>query len=158
MSASREAGEPDVVTAETSALAAADAIIDDFGHHRREGYFAGFDTDATFIFHTHPRRLESRAEYEDLWRSWEDEHGFRVHSCTSSNRRIQILGHTAIFSHDVVTDATLDAERGASYERETIVLRYRSGAWRAIHEHLSPAEVVSTDASTPIASEDTNSV
>ena len=126
---------------ENEALAAADAIIDDFGHHRRERYFAGFDADATFVFYTHPKRLESRSEYEALWREWEDEHGFRVHGCASSNRRVQLVGDTAVFTHDVLTDATFDGERGSTTERESIVLTKRAGAWRAVHEHLSPAEV-----------------
>ena len=52
---------------ERAVLAAVDKIIDDFGHHRREAYFSGFDEEATFVFHTSEKRLESRAEYEEVW-------------------------------------------------------------------------------------------
>lgn len=126
-------------TANSEALAAADAIIADFGHHRRIEYFAGFAPDATFVFHTHAARLESRAEYEQLWQEWETNHGFRVHRCVSTNRRVQLVGDVAIFTHDVVTELTMDGEREVGRERETIVLRRHGAAWLAIHEHLSPA-------------------
>jgi ketosteroid isomerase-like protein len=126
-------------SSEAEALAAADAIIADFGSHRALEYFAGFSPDATFVFHTHPIRLESREEYEQLWQQWEDDYGFRVHSCASSNRRLQLVDDIAIFTHDVVTELTMDGEVEIGRERETIVLRRQGGTWLAIHEHLSPA-------------------
>ena len=72
-------------------LAAAAAIVDDFGHHRTSQYFAGFAPDATFMFYTHTERLNSRAEYETLWAQWETNDGFRVHGCRSSNQKVQEL-------------------------------------------------------------------
>lgn len=119
------------------AQAAVDEIIDNFGNHRRDAYFAGFAPDATFLFYTHPIRLESRAAYEQLWESWEEVNGFEVHSCTSSNRRLQVFGQTAVFSHDVDTVVTLDDVTDTVAERETIVLELRDGAWLCVHEHLS---------------------
>jgi hypothetical protein len=119
-------------------LAAADAIIDDFAHHRTGAYFAGFDEGATFVFHTADRRLESRAEYEALWAQWEREDGFRVHGCRSSSRRVQLFSDTAIFTHTVDSRIELGGEVADVAERETIVFVRKSGHWVAVHEHLSP--------------------
>jgi len=119
-------------------LDAADAIVDDFGHHRTEAYFAGFAEDATFVFHTADRRLESRAEYEALWAQWEREDGFRVHACRSSDRRVQLLDGTAIFTHSVDSRIELGGQVDDVAERETIVFARRDGRWVAVHEHLSP--------------------
>ncbi|MGV3733570.1 MAG: nuclear transport factor 2 family protein [Microcella sp.] len=124
---------------EAAVLAAADAIVDDFGHHRTAAYFAGFADDATFVFHTHDRRLESRADYEALWAQWERVDGFRVHGCRSSDRRVQVLGDVAIFTHAVHSTIELGGEVSQVDERETIVFQQRDGRWLAVHEHLSPA-------------------
>lgn len=122
-----------------AALAAADAIIDDFAHHRRDAYFAGFAPEATFLFHNVHHRLESRQHYQDLWAEWEAE-GFRVVSCRSLARRIQIFGTVAVFSHDVHTEASFAGVPVLSRERETIVLELRHGVWLGVHEHLSKSE------------------
>ncbi|TXN31883.1 nuclear transport factor 2 family protein [Lacisediminihabitans profunda] len=121
---------------EASALAAAARIIDDFGNHRRDAYFAGFSPDATFLFHNVDHRLESRAAYERLWAEWEDQ-GFRVHRCLSQNRRVQLFGDMAVFSHDVETEAELGGVTAVTHERETIVLVQTAGLWLGVHEHLS---------------------
>ncbi|MDP9026162.1 MAG: nuclear transport factor 2 family protein [Actinomycetota bacterium] len=123
---------------EPEVLAAVDAIIDDFGHHRRDAYFAGFAEDATFVFHTGRGRLESRADYEAEWDRWEREEGFRVLACHSSARRLQQIGDdVAIFTHDVETELA-DGEGSITLqERETIVLQRRDGRWLCVHEHLS---------------------
>lgn len=124
---------------EADALAAADRIIDDFGHHRRDAYFAGFAPEATFLFHNVDHRLESRAAYEELWREWEAE-GFRVLGCRSSNRRVQVLGSVAVFSHDVDTESEVAGVAETAHERETIVLALTGGIWLGVHEHLSKRE------------------
>lgn len=125
------AGEP---------LAAADRIIADFGANRVDAYFAGFAPDATFLFHTEPTRLESRDEYRRRWDEWVAESGFEVRSCLSTNRRIQVLGDVAVFTHDVQTTVLMDGELLESQERETIVLQRRAeGVWTCVHEHLSTA-------------------
>ena len=124
---------------EADALTAVDRIIDDFAHHRRDAYFAGFAPDATFLFHSVDHRLESRQAYETLWADWESE-GFRVLSCSSTNRRIQLFGSIAVFSHDVETEAKLAGVAETSRERETIVLGLIDGVWLGIHEHLSARE------------------
>ncbi|MBG6214209.1 MAG: nuclear transport factor 2 family protein [Cryobacterium sp.] len=123
--------------AEAAALAAVDAIIDNFSRHQTRAYFDGFATDATFLFHSTPHRLESRADYEDLWTEWEQTAGFRVHGCTSTNRRLQVFGRVAIFSHDVETTLELQGTTQTLDERESIVLEYRHGTWLCVHEHLS---------------------
>lgn len=122
---------------EQGALAAIDAIIANFGAHRRDDYFAGFTPDATFLFHSAPARLESRAEYEALWKSWEDGDGFRVESCSSRERRLQLFGDTAVFSHDVETAASFGGVTSVSRERESIIMRLIDGEWLCVHEHLS---------------------
>ena len=124
---------------EADALGAVDRIIDDFAHHRRDAYFAGFAPDATFLFHNVDHRLESRQAYETLWADWESA-GFQVLSCSSTNRRIQLFGSIAVFSHDVETKAKLAGVAETSRERETIVLGFTDGVWLGIHEHLSTRE------------------
>jgi len=123
----------------TEVLAAADAIIDDFGHHRTAAYFSGFSPDASFVFHTADRRLESREEYERLWAQWEKDDGFRVHGCTSSDRRVQAFGETAVFTHSVRSSIEFNGDVSEVVERETIVFVHRAGQWVAVHEHLSAA-------------------
>lgn len=117
--------------------AAADAIIDAFAATDGERYFAGFAPDATFIFHTEPERLDDRAAYERLWADWV-ESGWRVSSCDSSDRRVQVSPGAAVFTHTV--DTTVSTPEGpSSYrERESIVFVVDEGRLVAVHEHLSP--------------------
>lgn len=120
-------------------LAAAAAIVDDFGHHRTGEYFAGFAADATFLFYTHTARLDSRADYEALWSAWEADDGFRVHGCRSRDQHVQVMGESAaVFTHYVESDIEFAGEVSTIRERETIVFERRNGSWLAIHEHLSP--------------------
>ena len=127
---------------ERAVLEAAARIVDDFGHHRRDAYFAGFDPDATFVFYTADRRLESRAEYEALWSQWETENGFAVRGCVSSNRRVRLLSDDlALFMHDVTSTIELDGEVTTVEEQETIVFAKRHDRWVAVHEHLSAVAV-----------------
>jgi uncharacterized protein (TIGR02246 family) len=130
--------QPTADSAEQEVLRAVDAIIDNFANHRPEAYFAGFATDATFVFHTSGARLESREEYEREWARWERDDGFRVISCASSARRLQFVGDDiAIFTHDVQTRVDSDGGAADQSERETIVMQRRDGRWLCIHEHLS---------------------
>lgn len=127
------------MSARDEVLAAAAAIVDDFGHHRTAEYFAGFAEDATFLFYTHTGRLDSRADYEALWASWETNDGFRVHGCRSRAQQVQIIGDSAaVFTHFVESDVEFGGEVATVRERETIVFERRNGSWLAIHEHLSP--------------------
>ena len=119
-------------------VAAAAAIVAAFGRHDAKGYFALFAPEATFVFHTSPRRLESRAEYEAEWARWEREDGFRVRACSSTDQRVQPLGDVAVFTHSVRTDLTTHEGDATQFERETIVFHRRDGRWIAVHEHLSP--------------------
>ncbi|MDX6378847.1 MAG: hypothetical protein QOE98_3150 [Gaiellaceae bacterium] len=126
-------------TDEQAVLAAADACVDAFGRHDRAAYFAGFAPAATFIFHTTPGVLESRAAWEAEWDRLEAEDGFRVLSCTSQDRRVQVVGDAAVFSHRVLTRSTSNEGDAETDERETIVFqRQPGGSWLAVHEHLSP--------------------
>lgn len=120
-------------------LAAAAKIVDDFGNHRTADYFSGFAADASFMFYTHTERLNSRAEYEELWASWEKDDGFRVHGCRSRDQKVQILGESAaVFTHYVESDVEFAGDVSTINERETIVFERRNGSWVAVHEHLSP--------------------
>ncbi|MBS3178348.1 MULTISPECIES: YybH family protein [unclassified Pseudoclavibacter] len=118
-------------------LDAADAIIDAFRATDTEAYFAGFVPDASFIFHPEPARLDSRAEYEALWAGW-IAGGWRVTSCASTDRLVQVFPGGAVFSHTVAT--SIDSADGPdSYlERESIIFTVGDdGSLLAIHEHLS---------------------
>jgi len=130
------------VSAVDEVLAAAAKIVDDFGNHRTTDYFSGFAADATFMFYTHTERLNSRAEYESLWASWEKDDGFRVHGCRSRDQRVQVLGDlAAVFTHYVESDVEFGGEVASITERETIVFERHNGSWIAVHEHLSPDSV-----------------
>jgi uncharacterized protein (TIGR02246 family) len=118
--------------------AAAAAIVDAFGRHDPEKYFSLFAPDATFVFHTTPKRLNARAEYEAEWAMWEKEDGFRVRSCKSTDQRVQILGDVAVFTDSVQTELSTTQGPSTVQERETIVFHRRGGKWVAVHEHLSP--------------------
>jgi len=121
-------------------LSTAAKIVADFGAHETKNYFSNFSKEATFIFHSHPVRLESRSAYEMLWSSWESQDGFRVHSCKSTNQLVQLFGDDmAVFTHDVETTAEFGGEQSTVFEKETIVFSLESGSWIAVHEHLSPA-------------------
>lgn len=119
--------------------AAASRVVTAFSQTDTEAYFAAFSEDATFIFHTEAERLSCRKNYEELWDSWLAE-GWRVTSCVSSNPSIQLLGESAVFSHDVTT--TINTGE-TTYERETIIFhRNATGTVQAVHEHLSPLPTV----------------
>jgi hypothetical protein len=117
--------------------AAADALVGAFAAHDAPGYFAAFDTAATFMFYTTDRLLGSRAEWESEWAALEAE-GFHVDGCETSGRRIDVISDdVAVLTHCVRT--RIAGEPDVVRERETIVFRRNSdGRWLAIHEHLSP--------------------
>ncbi len=126
--------DPDA-TAVADARRAAERVVAAFAAHDTAAYFAGFATDATFLFHNHPRLLVGREAYRALWLTWEAE-GFHVEGCTSDEARCDLVASdVAVFTHRVRT--VLRGE-GEQRERETIVLARRDGRWTAVHEHLSP--------------------
>ena len=117
--------------------AAASAIVDAFAATDGDRYFAAFAPDASFVFHSEPARLDDRAAYERLWAEWVAG-GWRVVSCTSSDRHVQSFPGGAVFSHSVDTSVETP-DGGESYlERETIVFRAEGDGLVAVHEHLSP--------------------
>ncbi|MFJ9348225.1 nuclear transport factor 2 family protein [Streptomyces sp. NPDC101237] len=125
-------------------LAAADALVAAFAGGRTEDYFDAFSADASFVFHTADRRLDSTDEYRALWRKWSEEDGFRVLACESADRRVQLLGDTAVFTHAVTTRVATHAGEETVRERETVVFHRTGGGWRAVHEHLSPDSAAAT--------------
>ena len=127
-------------------LAAAQNLVTAFGRHDTQAYFACFSPDASFVFYTHDKVLNSRAEYESLWASWERDFGFRVLSCQSRDPQVQIYRDVGIMRHNVTTHVrTLDGDQQIQ-ERETIVFaKNRTGAWIGIHEHLSPMPAPNED-------------
>lgn len=61
-------------------------------------------------------------------------------ACRSTNRKVQLVGDVAIFTHAVETDVSIGGETVTNNERETIVFaRNTAGRWLAVHEHLSAA-------------------
>lgn len=126
---------PDLTDAEV--LAAADAVVAAFRAMDTQAYFDCFAEDATFVFHTEQGRLGSRRAYEELWATWLAD-GWRVTECISGNPRIQLLGATAVFTHDVRTTTSIGGTTETTRERETIVFHRSNGSVEAVHEHLSP--------------------
>lgn len=130
--------DPVAADALREVTAAAAAIVEAFGRHDPATYFSHFAPDATFVFHTSPKRLNTRAEYEAEWATWEKEDGFRVRSCISTDQHVQVLGEVAVFTHSVQTELSTKQGPSTAQERETIVFHRRGGKWVAVHEHLSP--------------------
>ncbi|MDI7862681.1 nuclear transport factor 2 family protein [Rhizobiaceae bacterium n13] len=121
-----------------SVTAAANRLVDAFGRHDTEAYFAAFAPEATFVFHNLDRVLGSREDYRAEWRLWEERDGFRIVECRSSEQRIQFAGEIAIFTHRVETKLEFNGESSVTDERETIVFQRRpDDVWLAVHEHLS---------------------
>ena len=137
MTGTVHAPRPDV---ERQILEAADRLVEAFSGGRVDEYFACFHPRATFVFYTTDRRLESTAEWRELWDSLERDEGFRVLECRSHRRRVQDLGEIAVFTHDVESRVSTRAAEEILHERETIVFaRGEEKGWLAVHEHLSPA-------------------
>ncbi|MGB3814560.1 MAG: nuclear transport factor 2 family protein [Shinella sp.] len=124
----------------SAVLSAADALVGAFSRHDRAAYFEAFAPEATFLFYNLDRTLADRAAYEAEWALWEERDGFRVLGCRSTDRKVQLVGDVAIFTHAVETDVSVGGETVTNNERETIVFaRNNAGRWLAVHEHLSAA-------------------
>ena len=125
------------MTTQDEVLEAARLLVDAFGSHDVARYFDSFTADATFVFPNCAAPLESRAEYEATWKTWEQD-GFHVEGCVSSDQRVHLVtDDVAVFTHNVST--TLAGEATPQHERETVLFRKdASGRWLGIHEHLSP--------------------
>nr|WP_314572005.1 nuclear transport factor 2 family protein [uncultured Pseudomonas sp.] len=121
---------------ETEVLEAAAALVAAFASNDTARYFDCFSPDASFVFHTLAKPLNSRTEYETLWQQWQID-GFAVLGCESSNAWVNVQGDTAIFVHDVATHVRIGTEELRLKERETIVFRCEGERWLAWHEHLS---------------------
>ncbi|MGE3872404.1 MAG: nuclear transport factor 2 family protein [Parvibaculaceae bacterium] len=117
--------------------AAANELVAAFGLHDKHRYFSCFSPDAVFLFHNHHAPLVGRQAYMDLWDSWESQDDFRVLSCISSDRIIQIIGRVAILSHTVRTRVSTAAGESHTQERETVVFEKRNDRLLVVHEHLS---------------------
>lgn len=123
---------------EQDVLTATDRLVAAFAATETDAYFACFTPDATFVFHPEPTRFDDRAAYERVWSGWLAD-GWRVVSCESSERLVQLLGDTAVLSHRVRTVAGVGQDLATAEERETIVFARVSGELLAVHEHLSTA-------------------
>lgn len=122
-------------------LAATDNLIGAFAATDTAAYFDCFSADATFVFHPESARLDDRATYEALWASWLAD-GWRVVSCSSSDRLVQIHGDAAVLTHTVDTVTSVHGQQSTSRERESIVFvldgKTLPPRLIAVHEHLSP--------------------
>ena len=122
---------------ENDVKAAAADVVAAFGSHSREKYFSCFAETSTFMFHSSPALLGSRAEYEAEWKSWEAE-GFKVLGCQSTLGRVDVLSNeVAVFTHTVRTQLADGDGQIETGERETIVFQLIDGKWLGVHEHLS---------------------
>ncbi|GAA3704989.1 nuclear transport factor 2 family protein [Zhihengliuella alba] len=117
--------------------ATAAGLVDAFAATDTERYFAFFAEDASFVFHTEPERLDSRAAYQELWQSWLRS-GWHVAACESTRQHIQTFPGGAVLSHDVATSVSTGDGDESYRERETIVFAYDGERLLAVHEHLSP--------------------
>lgn len=128
------------MSAAEEVLEAARALVQAFGRHDTQAYFASFAPDASFVFYTSDQPLRSREAYRKVWAGWEAE-GFSVRSCSSADQDVQVLGeNAAVFTHRVATVVRTGEQEESLDERETIVFRREPGqGWLAVHEHLSPA-------------------
>lgn len=121
---------------------AADSLISAFARHDTTAYFACFHPEATFLFYNNPITLPSRDAYQQCWKGWEQEFGFHIMDCCSSEQHIHFFGDTAIFTHCVETKIKTNDGIQAVAERESIVFQKQADhRWLCIHEHLSPKEV-----------------
>ncbi len=119
---------------------AADTLVAAFGRGDLDAYFDCFSTDATFLFHSTDALLPSTADYRVEWARWEDEQGFAVLDCATSDTDVRLHGDTAVLTHRVRTTVRASGATSVLLERETIVFsRQDDGRWLAVHEHLSPA-------------------
>jgi uncharacterized protein (TIGR02246 family) len=145
MSHATDHGAGSQAPVEDGVLEAARVLVEAFGAHDTEAYFASFAPDATFVFYTHEEPLRSREAYRELWTGWEQD-GFRVLSCASSEQHVQVLtDDVAAFTHRVHTVVRTGPDQESLDERETIVYRREAGGrWFAVHEHLSPAAVATS--------------
>lgn len=121
-------------------LAATDRLVAAFAATDTAAYFDCFAPSATFVFHPEPDRLDDRASYERLWAGWLAD-GWRVESCTSTDRLVQVHGDTGVLTHHVHTVTVVDGERTETDERESIVFVLDGDRVVAVHEHLSPCPV-----------------
>jgi len=113
-----------------------------FGHHDKDAYFACFHPDATFLFYNSDETGLTKTRYQQMWDSWEKEHGFKVLECRSTNKQLTVMGDTAIFTHEVATKTEWEGEQNLLCERESIIfVRNESDSWLCVHEHLSANEV-----------------
>ena len=128
--------------------ATAASLVAAFGRHDTAAYFAHFSEDATFVFYSEDRVLQSRAEYERLWSEWETTTGFEVRGCRSEHGRVTLLGdRAALFVHDVTTTVETGSVTETRRERESIVFERAGDRWLAVHEHLSPVPGVAPSGS-----------
>jgi ketosteroid isomerase-like protein len=118
-------------------MTATDELVAAFAATDTAAYFACFSPDATFVFHPEPARLNNRVTYEALWGSWLAD-GWRVVSCTSSDRLVQTLGDAAVLTHTVDTVTSVGGQLSTTRERESIVFTHDGDRVVAVHEHLSP--------------------
>lgn len=122
---------------EDDVLAATDQLVAAFAATDTDTYFACFAPEASFVFHPEASRFDDRATYERVWAGWLAD-GWRVISCESTERLVQVYGDTGILSHRVRTVVEAGGEHTTTEERETIVFVRAEDGLRAVHEHLSP--------------------
>lgn len=150
MSAPAPGSPPDAAEASTSAvtqgardrdavLEAARSLVRAFAEGELDTYFSCFTPGATFMFHSHPERIDSTAAYRAVWDGWVAEDGFRVVTAESCEPAVQLVGEdVAVFTHRVRTVVETREGQDTLHERESIVfVRAGDGRWLGVHEHLS---------------------
>lgn len=122
-------------------IAANDELVAAYVAADTDKYFSCFAPDATLTLYLEEDRVDDRDAFRKLWHSWLDS-GWRVESCVSTDRFVQIYGNTAVLSHTIDTTSTVDGQQSNSRERETVVFTLDHGQvpprLLVVHEHLSP--------------------
>ncbi|MGV9712986.1 nuclear transport factor 2 family protein [Gordonia sp. NPDC003424] len=116
------------------ALAALDDLVAVFAANDEDAYFDSFATTARFVLpDTSPVAL-SVDEYRTLWREWRAD-GWRVVTCTSTDRQVTCAGDTAVVTHRVTTAL---GDGTTLNERETVIIDLSAEPKPLVmHEHLS---------------------
>ena len=123
---------------EVEVEAAAVALLDAFAKNDLPRYFGSFLPEASFIFPIVDHVMHSPAEYAAEWQRWVEADDFKVTECLSFDRKIQVYGDLAIFTHRIITRSTGHSGERTLHERETIIFKRVGGVWMAAHEHVSP--------------------
>ena len=126
----------------------ADMVMMDYGDWDVPSYLSRFARNLRIVLYTDGgQTFNSLDAWATELRRLHDA-GFRVHSCSSTNQNIGVLGdgRVAVFDHDVETVVSFEGKRLRLFEYETIIFELIDDSrWQVVYKHLSeraPAETI----------------